>query len=707
MKRNNLLLLLLLCTGTLFADPSCAPTCLVPNQAVTVSGCYCLCENFTTPISIEANDVTIDLNCHSVQAGDAITAAIEADGYSNITIKNGSVSNTSGVAVMMTSCSDVRLEELNINSSVVGSVFEEVTGFTIERSEYTLNTRALLITARFDGNDVFPSTNGTITHCHIYDNTSVGTEETTGGSIVDISQSGCIDFDNVTICGNTNNTTELTFDNLSYAAAIVNVFMSSSVNFSECSISDNTSTVRGLDDPEYPGNPLYAKSALIPFNSSFSMDCSFTHGYINQNHVDDGVIFILQNFTSPNFRCTHSQLNQNQVTMATNPRPPGDSFIIATLGIDHFFGNNLIVDTCQINDNGVFGNDPNLLYGAFCYGIRTLSDGSKTLNTQTNNLYSAFETIGQIIVGNDGLIKGCQANNLTSDSVTFGVRLAGFNNLIIDCQASDNFALGTPVPEFGNPGGAFGFASLGVAGNTYENCEAHNNISEFSIGLGFITAGGDDTRFINCSAYGTRGTDSFILSDFGITIQTGGIVLLQANRGLVSGANIYNTTGTADGKNLPFGVAGISIIFCNDVSVIDSTVFDTKVVRDPGEDTIFAAGISVEDSNRVSIENCITNGSTATGNKAYGIVLKGETTDSSVNDSKSVGNQYAGFADLTKCKNFFYGNYAEKNHKNYTGGRGPIATFNKHNGKYNRIPNRWSNVSVVTKCPDHKKHCSQ
>ena len=83
---------------------------------VAASGAYCVTENLTGSIAIEANSVCIDLDCHNVSAGGNANA-FTVTGQNGIRISNGSVSNSSVAGILATNCTGVQLSNLFMNQN--------------------------------------------------------------------------------------------------------------------------------------------------------------------------------------------------------------------------------------------------------------------------------------------------------------------------------------------------------------------------------------------------------------------------------------------------------------------------------------------------------------------------------------------------------------------------------------------------------------
>jgi Right handed beta helix region len=171
----------------------------VVNDVLTIAqpGLYCLATDISGSISIEASEVTLDLNGHTVTAGTAVTTdIIQGQNVENISVQNGIVdaNNSASLnAISFTSSANIYLSHLTIRnanlngilattvthllieyvlseaSSVAGSRLIGCSNVLISDSTFSDNTRGLLL----NGNT---STAVIVTNCHFINNSVRGVD---------------------------------------------------------------------------------------------------------------------------------------------------------------------------------------------------------------------------------------------------------------------------------------------------------------------------------------------------------------------------------------------------------------------------------------------------------------------------------------------------------------------------------------------------
>ncbi len=142
--------------------------------------------------------------------------------------------------------------------------------------------------------------------------------------------------------------------------------------------------------------------------------------------------------------------------------------------------------------------------------------------------------------------------------------------------------------------------------------------------------------------------------------------------------------------------AGADITNSNDVSL--NNVQSIEAIG-----TKRAAALALRHVDQGIIDHCEALRSSSPEGCGYGVLATEGTTHSTIKDSIALCNKSGGFADKTSCKNFFYGNTAEHNGKDYVGIPGEIVTFDKKKGRFDTVPTRWSNTKVKTKKERHRK----
>ncbi len=97
-------------------DSSCAPTPISSATTITASGPYCLAQDIQGTITINADKVTLDLNCFEIS--NASYGVVITNDHSDVTIKNGTIgggSTTSQVGISVASgCARISIKNVTI-----------------------------------------------------------------------------------------------------------------------------------------------------------------------------------------------------------------------------------------------------------------------------------------------------------------------------------------------------------------------------------------------------------------------------------------------------------------------------------------------------------------------------------------------------------------------------------------------------------------
>ena len=122
------------------ADFPCAPTQITSTTAQTIStsGVYQVCSDMSGSITIDTNNVTLDLNNRVIEQGIEITS-----GRSNITIFNGTVRGTLDGIKVNPGCSDITISHVNAENATRGIFFESASNCTVENCDLIANTTGL------------------------------------------------------------------------------------------------------------------------------------------------------------------------------------------------------------------------------------------------------------------------------------------------------------------------------------------------------------------------------------------------------------------------------------------------------------------------------------------------------------------------------------------------------------------------------------
>lgn len=108
---------------------------LIPTLTITVPGSYCLVESVNVAagqvgIFIDADRVSLDLNGFNINGGQT---AVSAGGHTDVRIFNGSVENTTGPGILVTTCTNVEIAGIATRSCDVGVECADVHGLLVSR----------------------------------------------------------------------------------------------------------------------------------------------------------------------------------------------------------------------------------------------------------------------------------------------------------------------------------------------------------------------------------------------------------------------------------------------------------------------------------------------------------------------------------------------------------------------------------------------
>ena len=119
-------------------DAPCSFTQITSAQTISSPGFYGLCNDIAGAITIDANNVTLDLNNRVVEQGIEITS-----GRSAITLFNGTVRGTLDGIKVNSGCSDITISHVNAENATRGIFFEGVSNCAVDNCDLTQNTTGL------------------------------------------------------------------------------------------------------------------------------------------------------------------------------------------------------------------------------------------------------------------------------------------------------------------------------------------------------------------------------------------------------------------------------------------------------------------------------------------------------------------------------------------------------------------------------------
>lgn len=135
--------------------PSCAVAMAISQAdmpfTITASGQYCLQETVTGTLTIDADDVSLNMNGFMISGGS--TNNIVATGHTNITIANGAVGDAgvSGNGILLTTCTTVSIFNVNFQDSQTGCHLVATTNIRIHGCSFSEHQTGLLFEQSLDG----------------------------------------------------------------------------------------------------------------------------------------------------------------------------------------------------------------------------------------------------------------------------------------------------------------------------------------------------------------------------------------------------------------------------------------------------------------------------------------------------------------------------------------------------------------------------
>ncbi len=539
---------------------NCCSTPLSKSTTIKKSGIYCLAKDIKGTILIEADDVTLDLNSHEIDAN-SLPYAVSANGQTGVTIKNGTVVNSSVAGINIVACEEVEVSEitfrghadlsLSIQATLVGPCLDgfQVTGpsqgILVKECDISEGNRAMLIRGC---NDV------RIEHSQAYNNVN-----TIANAVVGIEHCNDVLLQEVYVNNNTKavpgeGAGPLNIVGPETAVLLVqacnNVQLKNCMtngNFSEnelsglqvtgadfdlasfCFLFDLTSGVV-IDGHQANGNTTTTGDLvgiLVIFVANPEIRNSQTNGNITTNASNGDGFYGTQDLTaglisggSPGTFIQNHQANQNA-------SHGSESYGIIATALSDALGNPILCDgtvleDCMCNENG----DP--LTSTATSGVDLSvgfvlqpSNGAILRRCQTNENKAYANCSGMVLQWNDLLLENCQADNNTStgapdpaNNVANG-STSGFKNFLcstdislISCEASGNTCVNNPAAGIhmfldppvnsSNPP----YCPTGPLRVVVQECITNNNLSTHSTGYGVRLDGAIDSQVVDSTAIG-------------------------------------------------------------------------------------------------------------------------------------------------------------------------------------------------------------
>ncbi len=176
--------------------PSCMATAISAPGTISMPGSYCLAKNITGTITIAADDVTLDLNNHTIDSG---SIGVEIMG-NNATVLNGTIQNTSACGIKISGANNSVLTAIDVINTPTGYILQNTS------SSLITECRARIISSA--GFSLVASSTNNLVNCQTITMTSTGTaygfyaadgtlNNFTGCAATDISTSSTLTGDRV------------------------------------------------------------------------------------------------------------------------------------------------------------------------------------------------------------------------------------------------------------------------------------------------------------------------------------------------------------------------------------------------------------------------------------------------------------------------------------------------------------------------------
>ncbi len=296
------------------------------------SGDYCVTENITGTIVIEADSVCLDLGCHTLDAAGRPNAIV-ADGYQDLKIFDGRIINATDAAILIDNYSSVEIFKLVMNNNALDAIRQSnSTDLSVHDVDFINDNsgeRALL----FDTCD-----NISVNHCNASGFLS------TIGAIVQLDSCDAASIQNVDVTNNTK-TAGANVNEFSPGTAFVSVIASTGVDFVLVKVNNNTFN---NNVPVTNQNVHWRTAEAIMFLESTS--CSLHQCETNNNTDIAGALatadteeYILLLLACDSFIVTEHQSNNNVC----------EQLIVYYSAMVAFDSSNIVFDGCQVNNTSV------------------------------------------------------------------------------------------------------------------------------------------------------------------------------------------------------------------------------------------------------------------------------------------------------------------------------------------------------------------
>ncbi len=667
MKKNILILSLLLCASTLSTardeeksclssmcsnndhkKETCAPTPISHAKTIKHSGCYCLTKDIKGTITIAADDVMLDLNCHQIDANGNANA-VTVSGHTGVTVKNGSIVNASAAGLHIAGCEEVVITDITFRNNADISLCIEAESVGICPDFTVTNPSQGIWVANLDisqGNRamLFRGCNElNVKNCFVYENTN-----TKLLAVVGVEHCNNVVFEEVFVNNNVKAIPGQGEGPLSIIGpdiAVMLVQACNNVQLKNCTTNDNSS--------EFRMNGLQVTGIDFAFTPDFCINPNLSSGLIIEGHQSNGninktgALVGLNILYVPNPIIRNSQTNGNSTTNAQNGTVfgtqdfllgmllfavPGafisnhqsnsnksfgsESYGILTVPGSDFAGGGIfndgtIIENTMTNDNGALGEHGSTHTLGICIDgglIRIPSNGLVVRNCQSVNNKSHGAVYGYHIKWNNVLLENCQSDNNIADGASNGAQNtligsangigidAGISNItIIGCNTTNNQCLNGP---------AFGINAAGipplVPGNppnnqplpaqkvVIQNCVASSNSSINNIGYGIRIQGSSQCQIVDNTAIGNQvGFSNGATAQVTGTITGTTLSVSSVTSGVLYTGQVLSGVGVTTGTRITGYISGNGGVGDYAVSVPSNTATDITILGNPPLNSFF------------------------------------------------------------------------------------------------------------------------
>ncbi len=558
------------------------------NLTLSESGPYSFVEDITGVITVGADCICLNLNCHTFDAGGLINGIVISD-RKDIIIMNGCITGTLGGSsseILVTGSTNVKLINLNFDGAGVGErviFFNNVTNLSMDEFNVTnyISTNTSVI--QFDNCNIITMKNINIFNCTktLAAQSGVFPDALFNQNVSFLCLSSCKNFtlNKINVNNNTSNSAQIT--NMVIG---IHLLLSENGQLSQCDVNNNI-----IINGSYPG------AALI--GVILCKNVSINKSQTNNNNFDGPVnlVFATAAFLSSGVIIDECQVNENIISELSSTD---------VAAFDGFAFSNSVSCTicnCQVINNLIInaGIRTSWPTGSYINGISVFEN----MNVDNCQVYGLVtQTIGPYIqVSGIAILRLNEGSNIITNS--------SFNN-----NSGGEYTQGILIDTSDVTGAPTTTTNIKII-----NCTANSN-RKYGLLVGFpdnIPVPGfvKQLEIIDCI---------FNNNGVGNTGDSAGINFLQfispVTNVLIKSCSINNTF--ADSGN----ATGINIMTATNVDIEDTIVNNTNAIGN-------GHAIVLNGITNLTVENCKLNG-----NKNSGIKLLGICNNLSISNCKIMEN---------------------------------------------------------------------